>query len=298
MLTEGAEPMKSGSIICNGPPLKNDAFKSYKAFVTTTILKCISLMIAFYLFAIPTISYAATSLGSIDKARVPANQQRELLYDLGLRGGWVPYHSGSVTGTEGFFKELTALISTHSGIKFTSVHFPPKRAEKAMLRGLVDFDFVCLEWFNNGIDKSKYVTSDAFIEIVEYFVTLEQNANSFSGLEDFYGLPVGTISGYFYFDDHKFERIDFLNERQLIQGLKEQRYSSAILERETAKHWAKVTGTKLDLRHIHTQGKLRFRLRIENDDLLPTINKAIKTIKSNGQLQQLFNKYDLESPIL
>jgi len=34
-----------------------------------------------------------------------------------------------------------------------------------------------------------------------------------------FGMPVGTIAGYFYFDDNKFIRTDFLNENQLMLGL-------------------------------------------------------------------------------
>ena len=45
-----------------------------------------------------------------------------------------------------------------------------------------------------------------------------------------FGKRVGTIAGYFYFDDDKFIRTDFLNESQLMMGLKNARFNVIILE--------------------------------------------------------------------
>ncbi len=236
------------------------------------------------------------SSNAVASPSVSEKDHPTLLYDLGLQGGWIPYQSGFVSGSTGVFEDITRLISKHTGIKFKSVNFPPKRAEKAMLVGLVDFDFICLEWFTNGIDNDKYTVTEPLFDLKEYFITLEENKDAFNEKSSYFNRRIGTIAGYFYLNDDKFTRVDFLNENQLILGLAEDRFNVAILEKETAKHWAKVHGVKISFRQLHTQGIMRMRLRNENLYLLDKINTAIKTIKQNGELKSVFLKHDMNYP--
>jgi polar amino acid transport system substrate-binding protein len=232
---------------------------------------------------------------------VHAQQQRVppplLKYDLGQQGGWIPYQQSAQRGRLGIFEEVTILIQDVTGIEFEAVHFPPKRAEKALLDGLVDFDFVCLEWLKEGRAPDKFNYSIPIFDVSEYVVTLTKNVDLVPERDMIYGQAIGTVAGYFYVDDNKFTRMDFLNEELLLLGLKHQRFTSIIIEKETAKYWAKLLDVDISFAALHTQGSIIIRLRNDKRELMPIINQAIKTIKESGQLINLLKNQGVDAVI-
>jgi len=222
---------------------------------------------------------------------------QKLYFDLGEQGGWIPYQTGAKTGHSGMLIDIANALQASTGIQFIAVHFPPRRAEKALIDGIVDFDFVCLEWLRDYTPGTKFVATDPFFEITEQLVTLKQNTHLFPTRQSMFGKRVGTVAGYFYFDDNEFIRSDSLNESRLIQGLKHNRFKVAILERETAKYWARINKTEIGFAALHTIGKLVMRVRKEHSALLPQLNQAIKRIKTSGELQAILDSHGVESQI-
>jgi polar amino acid transport system substrate-binding protein len=227
----------------------------------------------------------------------PKQESVLLRYDLGQQGGWIPYQQSAQRGKLGIFEEVTLLIQELTGIEFEAVHFPPKRAEKALLDGLVDFDFVCLEWLKEGRSSAQFVYSNPIFNVSEYVVTLPENAAAVPDRSAIYNKPVGTIAGYFYVDDDQFSRMDFLNEELLLLGLKHQRFTSIIIEKETAKYWAKLLDIEISFAAAHTLGSIIIRLRDDKREWLPIINQAIETIKESGQLASLLEKHGIKAEI-
>jgi ABC-type amino acid transport substrate-binding protein len=170
-----------------------------------------------------------------------------------------------------------------------------KRAEQALVNGIVDFDFICREWLKNGDIGDDFVASIPLFEINEYVVTLKQNRDLYPTLDAIYGENIGTIGGYFYFDDDKFTRVDFLDENKLMKGLKHGRFNGIILDIETAKHWAKVNDVEIAFAALHTKGNLVLRLNKKHVELLDEINTIIARIKESGQLKNILDKYDVEN---
>lgn len=266
-------------MINNDPNL----FKNFNTVLTNNTQ---FLCVIFYLALLSFPSFAAD-----DK------QPQKLYFDLGMEGGWVPYHTGAETGRPGVFIDFTNKLQSMIDIQIVAVHFPPKRAEKALLDGIVDFDFICLEWLTDNQPGEGFVASESFLEINEYLVTLKKNTHLFPTRESMFGQPVGTVAGYFYFDDAEFIRVDFLNENILMQGLKHDRFKVAILERETAKYWAKLNATDIGFAALHTSGNLVMRLSKKHQALLPSINQAIRKMKASGELQAILNIHGIESKI-
>tara|TARA_R110000868_G_scaffold204933_2_gene453103 strand:- start:436 stop:1218 length:783 start_codon:yes stop_codon:yes gene_type:complete len=219
-----------------------------------------------------------------------------LKYDLGQQGGWIPYQQSAQRGRLGIFEEVTILIHEETAIEFEAVHFPPKRAEKALLDGLVDFDFVCLEWLKEGASGG-FVYSNPIFNVSEYVVTLTKNASLVPERKAIYGKPVGTVAGYFYVDDNQFTRVDFLNEEVLLLGLKHERFTSIIIEKETAKYWSKLLDIDISYPAVHTHGSIIIRLRDDKRELLPIINQAIETIKVSGKLASLLKNHGVDAVI-
>lgn len=226
------------------------------------------------------------------------DEKQKLYFHISKEDGWVPFRTSAETGRKGVLEELSDLLQKYSDIEFVPVFFPTKRAEKALVDGLVDFDFICIEWLKNGDYGDNYVISEPFFEVTEAFATLSTNSNLMPTPESAYDRRVGTIGGYFYHDDDRFTRVDFLNENQLILGLKRDRFKSIIIEKETAKYWAKVHDVEIAFPAIHSKGRLLMRLRDENKLLLPKINQAIIKMKESGQLKAILQKHGVESLIL
>ena len=233
------------------------------------------------------------------KAHAEESKQEPVLlrYDLGQQGGWIPYQQSAQRGRLGIFEEVTILIQELTGIEFEAVHFPPKRAEKALLDGLVDFDFVCLEWLKEGRSSAQFVYSNPIFNVSEYVVTLPENAAAVPDRSAIYNKPVGTIAGYFYVDDDQFKRMDFLNEESLLLGLKHQRLTSIIIEKETARYWANLLDIDISFAAAHTHGSIIIRLRDDKREWMPIINQAIETIKESGQLASLLEKHGVKAEI-
>jgi hypothetical protein len=226
-----------------------------------------------------------------------SNEKPKLYFDSGVQGGWVPFRTGSETGRPGVLANLSQAIQENSGIQFIPGSLPSKRAEKALIDGIVDFDFVCIEWLKDNKPGAGFIVSDPFFEITEYLVTLKQYTHLFPTRQSMFNKHVGTIGGYFYFDDNEFIRSDFLNENRLIQGLKHNRFKVAILEREVAKYWAKINNVEIGFAALHTSGKMVMRIRKEHSALLPLLNQSIKMIKASGKLQAILDSHGVESQI-
>lgn len=224
-------------------------------------------------------------------------QKTKLYFDIGEQGGWVPFRSGAETGQLSVLTELAQLMSAHSDIEFIPIPLPAKRAQKALKDGWVDFDMICLEWLTEEQQSEEYVNSEPLFEITEHLITLAPNQHLFPTRESIFGKPVGTIAGYFYFDDNEFKRVDFLNESQLLLGLKHKRFDVIILERETAKYWADLNQVNIAFSAVHSSGNLLIRLREEHKHLVPAINKTIQVIKESGKLQTILDKHDVDSEI-
>ncbi len=220
-----------------------------------------------------------------------------LYYDLGLDSGWVPYQRGLEPGQPGVYAELMDALQQQSGIQIREVHMPPKRAALALNTGLVDFDFNVLEWMEDGTPGEGFVLSEPLYSVTEYLVTTPEHQHKYSEHEDYYGKPIGTIAGYFYFDDAKFSRVDFLSEEALILGLKKQRFEAIILEQHCAQYWASQHQLDIAFAVVHTSGPVRMRLREEHADLLPVLNKAIITLRKNGTIEKILRNYNIEDSL-
>lgn len=225
---------------------------------------------------------------------VAQEQPQTLYYDMDTKGGWVPFLIAEKPGKPGIMTDITTVIQRYLEVRFVPVNFPQKRAEIALKQGLMDFDFICLEWLENGVVGPEYVTSEPFFELTENFITLKKNAQLFPNRESLDQQRVGTIAGYFYFDDHTFIRTDFLNENQLMLGLKHGRFNVIILEQETAKYWAKINNVDISFAVLHSKGNFLMRIRKKHQGLLPAINEAIKQMKASGELQVILDNHNTQ----
>ena len=233
--------------------------------------------------AIATTSFAA-----------PQKKAPVLLYDLGQEGSWIPYQRAAQRGNDGVFKQVMDAVARKTNISFENVYFPPMRAQKALKDGLVDFDFNVIEWMpNRDYGEELHILSEPLFSVTEFIVALDSKSQLFTDREDYYGKSIGTIAGYFYFDDDKFKRVDFLRENLLLQGLQRGRFDVIIMEKESARYWASTYNMKIAFPVLHTKGEIRIRLRKQKKALMPMINKGIQAIIQNGELEAILLQHGI-----
>ncbi|MDP5033161.1 MAG: transporter substrate-binding domain-containing protein [Paraglaciecola sp.] len=219
-----------------------------------------------------------------------AQHSQTLRGNRDIEGTWVPFDITDDPNNPGIFIELTPLLFQRAKIDFVYSYMPTKRAVKALYADELDFDFVNPDWLSPD-DKERFVFSDALFQISEYFISLPVHAKSYLQASSAYGKPVGTVSGYYYYDDEHFKRVDFRSESEVILGLAKKRYDVAIMEQFAARYWSAKHHVPISLGSIHTQGYMVMRLRAEYSHLVPDINKAINSLKQNGEIQRILLHY-------
>jgi ABC-type amino acid transport substrate-binding protein len=214
-----------------------------------------------------------------------------LKYNLGSTTAWAPFGYTGIHSKPGILVELIERVMKEANISTETSYLPVKRAVTALELGQIDFDIVSPDWFKDKLIGNDYMSSVPLFEVTEYFVTLPNLVAEFNQPEMAYGHLVGTVAGYAYFDDDKFNRADFLSENELIMGLVKGRFKVAIIEERAAQHWAKKNNVAIVFASVHTKGDIVIRLRKERGKLLPRINRAIKLLQKNGGFKKIFDKY-------
>jgi hypothetical protein len=217
-----------------------------------------------------------------------------LHYDLGGTKAWVPYGYTGLEDKPGIFADIVESVMQQANIAYKPYFYPAKRAENELQTGMLDFDFISPSWFKDQDIGDDYVGSHGIFEVTEYFVTLASYNEHFNYPASIKKQVVGTVAGYFYYDDNLFIRADFLSESELMLGLKKGRFNVAILEDYAANYWSDFHQVPIKLVAVHTKGKIIIRLRKEHQKLLPQINGAIQLLLKTGRIEEIFKRYHLD----
>ena len=151
--------------------------------------------------------------------------------------------------------------------------------------------------FGKEKQNPQFSYSNTLFAVEEYLVSLKSSVAQWQQLNSIRNQPVGTVLGYYYYDDNRFKRVDFHSEQQLIQALKMQRIEVVIIDKLPALYWAEQFDADISFGALHSLGNLKIRLRSEHQSLLPKINTAIKELKNSGRLDAIINKYTKSIPL-
>ena len=215
-----------------------------------------------------------------------AYTKESLRYNLAASESWYPYYIPN-EDKPGILGELIPLILDKANIHGIELRFPPKRTIYAMENGLLDFDVVSPVWFPGGDAGEQFVFSHNLFGIEEYYASLDGTQLG----PMVYKEEVGTILGYYYFDDNTFTRIDFASEKELVLALHKNRVERILIGDLPAKYWANQLSVSIRLDQLHTKGELKIRLNKSKIHLLPLLNKAITELQQTGKIDILVSKY-------
>ena len=220
-----------------------------------------------------------------------AEQQRVLKYNVTGSGNYYPYYIND-NNTTGILPEMIKQVMQLADIQVQHIELPAKRTVKYLHQGDIDFDVLSPEWLSQAEKQNpQFIYSDTLFVIEEYLVSLKNSVTQWQQLNNINNQPVGTVLGYYYYDDNRFKRVDFHSEKQLIKALKMQRIEVVIIDKLPAQYWAEQFNVDIGFGALHSLGNLKIRLRSEHQLLLPKINAAIKELKNSGSLDAIINKY-------
>lgn len=212
--------------------------------------------------------------------------KESLKYNFAASNSWYPYYIPSDKDA-GILGELVPLILKAANINGVEVKFPPKRTIYALDNGLIDFDIISPAWFPNRDTGDSFVLSDSLFFVAEYYASLESSTNAPIAFGD----DIGTVMGYYYFDDNTFTRIDFKSEKELVLALSKKRVDKVLIGDLPAKYWGRKLNIAVRLDSLHSRGELRIRLNKSKKHLLIHINEAIKQLKQSGKIDEIVEKY-------
>lgn len=218
-------------------------------------------------------------------------EETVLNYNINGSYSWYPYAIVQNPQAPGILSEFIPKMLALANIKAKTHSFPPKRTNQALETGLLDFDVISPSWFKDGKIGDNFVQSMPIMPIIENVIVLEANAPKWQALSAIKGKPIGTVRGYLYQDDADFTRVDFKSERELILALHKGRIEAAISGDYPALYWAKELKLPISLAAVHSSGDLVIRLNRKHITLLPSINAAIETLITSGELQIIIDKY-------
>ena len=228
---------------------------------------------------------------------VLAEQQPVLKYNVTGSGNYYPYYIDDKINL-GILPEIIKQVMQLADIQVEHIELPAKRTVKYLHQGHIDFDVISPEWLSQAEKQNpQFSYSDTLFTVDEYLVSLTNSVARWQQLDSIRNQPVGTVLGYYYYDDNRFKRVDFHSEKQLIQALKMQRIEVVIIDKLPALYWAKLFDADISFGALHSQGNLKIRLRSEHQSLLPKINAAIKKLNSSGSLDAIINKYTKSIPL-
>lgn len=228
---------------------------------------------------------------------VHAEQFPVLKYNVTGSGNFYPYYIDN-RRNPGILPEVIAQILTRANIDAEHIELPAKRTVKYLHLGNIDFDVISRAWLSEQEQKSDlFRYSENLFAIEEYLVSLEENIQNWQQLRDLTKQPVGTVLGYYYYDDKRFKRVDFHSEKELIKALKMNRIEVIIIDKLSAKYWANQLDASIAFGARHSNGYLQIRLRSEHQAMLPVINDAIRSLKKDGTIEAIISKYTKTIPL-
>lgn len=218
-----------------------------------------------------------------------------LKYNIDPSSGSIPLVFSDDPALPGIFLEIIPLLMQYAEFETEQFNMPTKRAVKGLYAGKLDFDFINPDWITDQTSSETFVFSDSILDVTEYLISLYSKKGQFNSLDATYGKLVGTVAGYYYFDDNRFQRADFRSESEIILGLKYERFTVAIMQKTAAYFWANKHQVNIALGAVHSKGKIVLRLHKSRRDLLPKLNSTIALLHQKGLIKAIIDKYEYNS---
>lgn len=223
-----------------------------------------------------------------------AESLKVVLYD----GGSPPLFFAKGDANTGIYVDLLKEIGAVSGHQFEFQYYPTKRAMLLFEEGSVDLEVgINPAWRSSSKVPGEYSVPFGKSEDVVVFQSGKVKPVSTAG--DLAGAKVGTIKGFYYagymdaFASKKISRQDSQDEDKLMQKMASGRLDAAFIRKEAAQYRIKVDSKfkALVIGDVIGSADIMLRIHPSKSSVIESINAAIKTLKENGTLDEIYSQY-------
>ena len=195
----------------------------------------------------------------------------------------------------GLYFQLIELIAAHTKLDLKWVFYPYARLDYFFHQGKVDIEVGSSpEWHINKPTPGLF--TDAFYSIEDvavYRSTPYKGAPERKATKD---QTIGIVRGYHYpiFDQvlakTNIKKVERADENALLKLLINERIQQVFINKQVFEYLHKNNPEYRQLKIADTVGKYHVAIRVHPDhaELIPVLNLAIKDLKANGSIQQLF----------
>lgn len=216
------------------------------------------------------------------------------LYD----GGSPPLFFEKGDANTGIYVDLLNEIALLTGHVFDYGYFPTQRAMVLFESGDLHLEpGINPVWRSSSKVPGEFSIPFAKAEDVVLFQA--EKLIPVNSASDLTGKKVGTIKGFYYpgymeaFSSGALLRKDSLSEDNLMLKLAHNRIDVAFIRKEAAQYRIKVNNEFKNLVFKDRISSVDIMLRVHpsKSDALGSLNSAIKTLKENGTIETIFQKY-------
>ncbi|MEH6446171.1 MAG: transporter substrate-binding domain-containing protein [Oceanospirillaceae bacterium] len=208
-----------------------------------------------------------------------------------------PFFTSSLAGESGIFLEIMQEIVSRQGDLLNKVKVPRKRGDCWVANGSFNVAVRAIEWVPQAAD---YRFSDPVLQYKSILVSRRDKALEFQSIKQLIGKKLITSLGFKYpvlqpfFTDKSIARIDVTSGLKMLQLIKKGRADAAIMNETVARWLIKEHQYKgefyLSERDL---GVFNIRLMFNKTQkrYVESVNQILISIKQEGKLQQIVNKY-------
>ncbi len=223
--------------------------------------------------------------------------------DLVLRTGlpeWAPWQIYEGTGVTGIVVDIMLEYAARLGYTVQYEQLPQNRMLEGFKAQTLD-----LEPASNPAWRAEY--DDISVYSIPYYPTMDVmfmrkgNGLKPSSIQDFRGLRMGCVLGYYYsqglqeeLESGAITRDDAPTDSNNLQKLLAGRVDVIIIEKTVALYLMKQSGiapAEVELVYEHSRADLSVRLHKNKEALLPELNAALAAMIAEGFVQEVVDKY-------
>lgn len=196
---------------------------------------------------------------------------------------------------QGIYHKLMLALSQQTGLTFQWQYYPYARLNKLFEKGLVHIEVGSApEWTTQSSEPGIY--TEAFYELQDIALFKSGEAFKIKRPTDIKGKTIGVVRGYGFEDfENMFKskqaiRSDTTDESQLLQMLLNKRMDSIFINKDVFRHHSIDQPLYRELEQGDIVGSYEIALRIHPSykKIIPSLNKAIKTLKQKDLILPMF----------
>jgi len=214
---------------------------------------------------------------------------------------WKPYAYEDENGhLQGVSVDIARRVMQLADLDVTFVTYPVNRLHSMLQKGEIDMNYADALIWNSAEERQHYVFSKPYSVVNEHLYFLAGHPAHGQSPQQLDQLVIGMVRGYTYraldpaINAHRLTRLETSQDDALIKLLQSRRVDAIAMVDDIFN--ALVISSHLDPSQFRQGAKLSeaplvFKLQPQHAQWLPQINRAINTLRSNGELDHIKSRY-------